>query len=108
MTTLQIFASVAFVSMLAAGNAAAQSGFASSHPDVYEAEFPNRNLDGSLTPAGKLGLELPDGAARAGSATGAMAKFDSAAARDCAQRYRSYDPATNTFVRRDGKRYYCR
>lgn len=108
MTKLQIFASVALVSMLAAGNASAQSGFANSHPDTYEAEFPNRNLDGSLTPAGKLGLEFPDGAARAGSATGAMARFDSAAARDCAQRYRSYDPATNTFVRRDGKRHYCK
>lgn len=108
MKKLQIFASVTIVSMLAVGNASAQSGFASSYPDVYEAEFPNRNLDGSLTPAGKLGLEFPDGAARAGSATGAMARLDSAAARDCAQRYRSYDPATNTFVRRDGKRQYCK
>jgi len=105
MTKLQIFASVALVSMLAAGNASAQSGFASSHPDVYEAEFPNRNLDGSLTPAGKLGLELPDGAAPARRATGAMARFDSVA---CAQRYKSYDPATNTFVGRDGKRHSCK
>lgn len=108
MTKLQIFVSVAFVSMLAGGNASAQSGFESSYPDVYEAEFPNRNLDGSLTPAGKLGLELPDGAARVGGATGAMARFHSAAARDCAQRYRSFDPSTNTFVGRDGKRHYCK
>lgn len=104
MTKLQIFASVALVSMLAAGSASAQSGFASSHPDVYEAEFPNRNVDGSLTLAGKLGLELPDGAARAG---GAMARYDSTA-RACAQRYQSYDPATNTFVGRHGKRYICK
>jgi hypothetical protein len=35
----------------------------------------------------------------------AMAEADSPS---CAQRYRSYDPASGTFVGRDGRRHECR
>ena len=74
MTGLKILAAVALLSGLTASAAYAQSGFASSHPDTYEAENPNRNLNGTLTPAGRLGLELPDGAAPAQGADSAMAR----------------------------------
>ncbi|SCB13148.1 BA14K-like protein [Bradyrhizobium shewense] len=104
----KILAAVAVLSGLTAGTAYAQSGFAGSHPDTYEAENPNRNLDGTLTPAGRLGLELPDGAAPAQGADNALARMDGAASRSCAERYRSYDSATGTYLGQDGIRRACR
>jgi hypothetical protein len=108
MTGLKMLAAVALMSILAANTAVAQSGFASSHPDTYEAENPNRNANGTLTPAGRLGLELPDGAAPAEGADNARAQMDSSASRSCAERYKSFDPATNTFIGEDGYRHRCR
>ena len=74
MTGLKILAAVALLSGLTASAAYAQSGLPSSHPDTYEAENPNRNLNGTLTPAGRLGLELPDGAAPAQGAGRGMGR----------------------------------
>jgi hypothetical protein len=108
MTGLKILAAAALLSGLTLSTAYAQSGFASSHPDTYEAEYPNRNLDGTLTPAGRIDLELPDGAAPAQGVNNALARVDGAASRSCAERYRSYDPATSTYIGRDGRRYHCR
>jgi hypothetical protein len=106
-TGMKIVAAVAVISCLTAGSALAQSGFANSHPDTYEAENPDRNVNGQLTPAGRLGLELPDGAAPAEGADNALARMDGDASRSCFER-RSYDPATNTFAGRDGRRYLCK
>jgi hypothetical protein len=57
---------------------------------------------------------LVGGAIIAGAATAAAqqsAAQDAAAAQQhvasCAQRYRSYDPASNTFQAKDGRRYPC-
>ncbi|MCP3400605.1 BA14K family protein [Bradyrhizobium sp. CCGB20] len=108
MTGLKVLAAVALLSGLTASTAYAQSGFASSHPDTYEAENPNRNLNGTLTPAGRLGLELPDGAAPAQGVDNALARADGAVSRACSERYRSYDPATSTYIGRDGRRRLCR
>ena len=108
MTGLRILASVALLSGLTLSTTYAQSGFASSHPGAYEAENPNRNLNGTLTPAGRIGLELPDGAAPAQGADSTLARIDGAASRSCAERYRSYDPATSTYVGRNGRRYLCK
>ncbi|TCU66081.1 BA14K-like protein [Bradyrhizobium sp. R2.2-H] len=108
MTGLKILAAAALLSSLTLSTAYAQSGFASSHPDTYEAEYPNRNLNGTLTPAGRIGLELPDGAAPSRSVDNALARIDGAASRACAERYRSYDPATGTYIGRDRRRHLCR
>ncbi|QOG19822.1 MULTISPECIES: BA14K family protein [Bradyrhizobium] len=105
MTGLKILAAVAVLSALTATTAYAQSGFASSHPDTYEAENPNRNLNGTLTPAGRRGLELPDGAAGVGNV---LARADGAMSRSCAARFRSFDPATGTYLGFDGNRHPCR
>lgn len=107
MTGLKLLAAVALLSGLTASAAYAQSGFASSHPDTYEAENPNRNLNGTLTPAGRMGLELPDGAAPVQGFDNARARVDSAMSRSCAERYRSYDPATGTYLGDDGSRHPC-
>ncbi|MGY8709903.1 BA14K family protein [Bradyrhizobium sp. 18BD] len=51
------------------------------------------------------------GGAIAAGAASAAAQQEAAAAQQhataCAQRYRSYDPATNTFAAKDGRRYPC-
>ena len=51
------------------------------------------------------------GGAIAAGAANAAAQQEAAAAQQhatsCAQRYRSYDPATNTFAAKDGRRYPC-
>ncbi|MGX1319889.1 hypothetical protein AB7M17_003342 [Bradyrhizobium sp. USDA 377] len=106
MTGFKTFAAVALLSALTATTASAQSGFASSHPDTYEAENPNRNLNGTLTPAGRIGLELPDGAAPAQGVDNVVARADGS--RSCAERYRSFDPATGTYLGFDGSRHPCR
>jgi hypothetical protein len=108
MTGLKTFAAAALLSAMTATTACAQSGFASSHPDAYEAENPDRNLNGTLTPAGRLGLELPDGAAPVQGVDNALARADGALSRSCSERYRSFDPATGTYLGRNGVRYLCR
>ncbi|MCP3393766.1 BA14K family protein [Bradyrhizobium sp. CCGB12] len=53
---------------------------------------------------------LIGGAIAAGAATAAAQQEAAAAqqhAASCAQRYRSYDPASNTFAAKDGRRYPC-
>ncbi|MGY8634259.1 BA14K family protein [Bradyrhizobium sp. 14AA] len=51
------------------------------------------------------------GGAIAAGAANAAAQQEAAAAQQhataCAQRYRSYDPASNTFAAKDGRRYPC-
>ena len=51
------------------------------------------------------------GGAIAAGAASAAAQQEAAAAQQhataCAQRYRSYDAATNTFAAKDGRRYLC-
>ncbi|WP_247343452.1 BA14K family protein [Bradyrhizobium sp. 61] len=37
-----------------------------------------------------------------------MARADGTASRSCAERYRSYDPATGTYLGWDGNRHICR
>lgn len=76
MTGLKILATVGLMSTIAAGPTFAD--FAHDHPDAYEAEYPNRDLDGTLTPAGRIGLELPDGAANVSGADNALAQMGSA------------------------------
>ncbi|MBW7971357.1 BA14K family protein [Bradyrhizobium sp. BR 10289] len=105
MTGLKTLAAAALLSALTATTAYAQSGFANSHPDTYEAENPDRNLNGTLTPAGRLGLELPDGGAAVGNT---LARADGPASRSCGARYRSFDPATGTYLGFDGSRHPCR
>ena len=64
------------MSTIAAGPTLAD--FASDHPDVYELEYPNRDLDGALTPAGRMGLERAGGAASVDGADNAYAQMGSA------------------------------
>src|SRR6266481_9372999 len=64
---------------------------------------------GALTPAGRMGLELPGGASPPVFGTNnAYAATGRATASSCAQLYHSYDPATGTFLSYDGRRHACK
>jgi hypothetical protein len=70
MTGLKMLVAAALISTTSALSAA-EGG-----PADFQAQYPNRDvLTGELTPAGRLGLELPGGAAPNG-AYGAMSSTD--------------------------------
>ena len=66
MIGLKPFSVAALISMGVVTSASAQlPGWAISHPDAFQAQYPDRDVlnGGALTPAGRMGLELPGGAA---------------------------------------------
>ena len=68
-TTMTVFKTLivaALVSMTAVASASAQlPAWANSNPAAFQAQYPDRDVlnGGKLTPAGRMGLELPGGAA---------------------------------------------
>jgi len=62
MTGLKTLVAAAIISTVSATYAFAQAAI--SEPGSFQAMFPNRDVlnGGALTPAGRMGLELPDGA----------------------------------------------
>lgn len=110
MTRLKTFVATALLSMTAVTSAHAQlPEWASQYPDAFQAQYPNRDVlnGGALTPAGRMGLELPGGAAPVFGTHNAYAATRPAAASSCAQLYHSYDPASGTFLGYDGRRHTC-
>src|SRR5882672_2537804 len=101
MTGLKTLVAAALISTISATCALAQEAI--TEPGAFQAQFPNRDVlnGGALTPAGRMGLELPGGA----SANNAYAAMGSASPSFRAQRYHSYDPATDTFLGYDGRRH---
>jgi hypothetical protein len=66
MTTFKILIAATLVSMATITSASAQlPPWAVTNPDSFQAQYPNRDVlnGGRLTPAGRMGLELPGGAA---------------------------------------------
>ena len=107
MTTFKILIATALLSMTAVTAARAQlPTWAASHPAAFDAQYPDRSVlnDGALTPAGRMGLELPGGAAPVFGANNAYAAGRTTS---CAQLHRSYDPASGTFLGYDGRRHAC-
>jgi hypothetical protein len=74
-------------------------------PAAYQAQFPDRDIlnGGALTPAGRLGLERPYGAAGSYSANNASAGIGRAGASFGDQDYRAY-PAAPGVIRGHGGR----
>ena|SRR5437588_12567531 len=107
MTSLNVLSALAVLSVLFTTPVFAQAAI--SEPGAFEAMFPNRDVlnGGSLTPAGRMGLELAYGAAGVSTGNNAHARLESANPTFCAQRYRSYDPASGTFLGYDGHRHLC-
>ena len=110
MTGIKTLVAATLVSMFAVTSASAQlPSWAVSHPDSFEAQYPDRDVlnGGALTPAGRMGLELPGGAAPVFGANSAYAATGRATATSCAHLYHSYDPASGTFLGYDGRRHAC-
>jgi hypothetical protein len=66
MIGLKSFTFAAIISMGVVTSASAQlPDWAISHPDAFQAQYPDRDVlnGGALTPAARMGLELPGGAA---------------------------------------------
>jgi hypothetical protein len=110
MTLFKTLIAAALVSMTAITSASAQlPPWAETNPDAFQAQYPDRDVlnGGALTPAGRMGLELPGGAAPVFGANHAYAATGGATASSCAQLYHSYDPASGTFLGYDGRRHAC-
>jgi len=112
MTTFKTLIAAALVSMTAVASASAQSpNWVPAYPGSFQAQYPDRDVlnGGALTPAGRMGLELPGGASPPVFGTNnAYAATGRATASSCAQLYHSYDPATGTFLGYDGRRHACK
>jgi hypothetical protein len=110
MTLSKTLIAAALVSMTAVTSASAQlPSWATQNPDAFEAQYPNRDVlnGGALTPAGRMGMELPGGAAPVFGANNTYAAMHGATDSSCAQLYHSYDPASGTFLGYDGRRHAC-
>jgi hypothetical protein len=101
---------VALVSMAAAKAQEPQpQPLWAADPSAFEAQNPDRDAlhNGAMTPAGRMGLELPNGAAQVLRTNNVYSAMDSATTSSCAQRHHSYDPASGTFLGYDGHRHSC-
>ena len=110
MTLSKTLIAAVLVSMTAVTSASAQlPSWAATNPDAFQAEYPDRDVlnGGALTPAGRMGLELPGGAAPAFGTNNAYAAIRGATASSCAQLHHSYDQASGTFLGYDGRRHVC-
>ncbi|MET0674612.1 MAG: hypothetical protein ABW175_02325, partial [Bradyrhizobium sp.] len=79
MTLFKTLMAAALVSVTAMTSASAQlPNWASSNPDLFQAQNPDRDVlnGGALTPAGRMGLELPGGAVNLDAARNANARMD--------------------------------
>jgi BA14K-like protein len=76
-----------------------------SEPAALESEYPGRSAieGGALTPWG----EAQEAAQRGGNPANAYGAVTPATPSACA-RYHSFDPASGTFLGRDGRRHACR
>ncbi|MBR0870203.1 BA14K family protein [Bradyrhizobium tropiciagri] len=106
MKRFNVLIAAALLTMTATTAAHAQlPAWAADHPAAFDAQYPDRSVlnDGALTPAGRMGLELPGGAAPVFGAQSVYAA-DHATSSQCARLYRSYDPASRTYLSHDGRR----
>ncbi len=100
MTLFKTFAAAAVLSTIAATPVFARAAI--QEPGLFAFYHPNADVLNGGAPAPEAGL------AWAPSAAGeAYAAMKSGSGASCAQRYRSYDPASGTFLGYDGRRRPC-
>jgi hypothetical protein len=105
MTGLKMLVAAALISTISTTGALAQAAI--SEPGAFQAQFPNRDVlnGGALTPAGRMGLELPGGASPANNA---YARMGGASPSFQTQRYHSYKPVADILPGYDGRRHSSR
>jgi hypothetical protein len=105
MTRLRTFGAAAILSMMTATPLFAQAAI--QEPGAFAFYHPNADVLNGGRPVAAENAGALASAPSGGS--NAYASMDSGAnASSCAQRYHSYDPASGTFLGRDGARHPCR
>jgi BA14K-like protein len=105
MTSFKIFGAAAILSMMIATPVFAQAAI--DEPGAFAFFYPDADVlnGGRPTPAATMGAM----ASEPFGGSDAYASMDRGTnASSCAQRYRSYDPASGTFRGNDGRRHSCR
>jgi hypothetical protein len=104
MTRFKIFGAAAILSMMIATPVLAQAAI--QEPGSFAFYHPNADVlnAGQPTPGETAGAMA---SAPYGSGDAYAAMDDNAEASSCARRYRSYDPASGTFLGYDGHRHSC-
>ena len=99
MTSIKTIVAAALLSAMATTPVFAQA--AVQEPGMFAFYHPNLDVlnGGAPTPAARLASQPP-------AAMEAYAARESGQAASC-ERYRSYDPASGTFLGHDGRRYPC-
>ena len=87
------------------------SGYSTDYQ--YSSGYRSADYDqptGSASPYEGLyaSTQIPDGDGAAGPAPQAIPQYSAEAYRYCVARYRSFEPASGTFLAYDGNRYFCR
>jgi len=102
MTRFKVFSAAAILSLMFATPVFAQAAI--QEPGAFAFYYPNNDVlnGGRPTPAAGLDARTP---VLLGS--GGYAAMNSNASGASCARYRSYDPATGTFLGRDGRRHEC-
>jgi hypothetical protein len=95
MTSFKTLGTAALLSMMIATPVFAQAAI--DEPGEYSFYYPNSDQETTGTR-----VSAPYGESRAFASVNGSADQSS-----CAQRYRSYDPASGTFMGRDGVRHSC-
>ena len=102
MTKFKILSAAAMLSLMFATPVFAQAAI--QEPGAFAFYYPNNDVlnGGRPTPAAGMDSQTPVLFGRGGPAMDRGANGTS-----CAQRYRSYDPASGTFLGFDGRRHEC-
>jgi hypothetical protein len=100
MTSFKTLAAAALLSAVTLTPVLAQAAI--QEPGAFAFYYPNADVlnGGAPTPEASLASAPP-------AASEAYAAMESGNATFCAQRYRSYDPASGTFLGYDGRRHRC-
>ena len=104
MTGFKILGAAAILSLTFATPVFAQAAI--QEPGAFAFYYPNNDVlnGGRPTPAAGMGVRTPF---LFGSNPYYAAPDSDADGASCAARYRSYDPASGTFLGRDGRRHTC-
>ena len=101
MTKFRIFSAAALLSLAFATPVFAQAAI--QEPGAFSFYYPNNDVlnGGRPTPAAGMNAPTPEI-----FGSGGPVMHSSASGASCAQ-YRSFDPASGTFLRHDGRRHVC-
>jgi hypothetical protein len=104
MNRLKVFSAAAILSLMFATPVFAQAAI--QEPGLFAFYYPNNDVlnGGRPTPAAGPDPRTP---VMLGSGGPSIPTDSVANGASCAQRYRSYDPASGTFLGNDGRRHEC-